>query len=125
MLSEESFSSGEEYAKSLINLINLSRLEDPTSKAEDNEVYEYWFKEIIEGCKLKYYKYICGDEPSYRLNEEEIMSYYKTAVKKLTGDILTKLVDSGDVKMGVDSEGEIVYAATESGLKRVKNRSKK
>lgn len=121
MLSDRSFSSGEEYAKSIIDLINFSRLEDPESKNE--EVYEYWFEEIIEGCKTKYYKYVCGEIDDYKLNETEMMDMYKEAALKMTGDILEKLVKSGDIKMGVDSKGDIVYSTTEQGRNRLKEQT--
>lgn len=116
--------SGEEYANILIEQIWISHKKHEGTEAEA-EVLMYWCREIKAACIKRYADYIAGDEVDYKLSEEEMAELYRRAIEKMTGEILEKLLDNGDVVMGVSEEGEIVYSSTEQGRKRVRNVKKK
>ena len=48
-----------------------------------------------------------------------MMSLYQQAISAIVGDTLGSLVEKGDVAMGIDGNGDIVYSSTEQGLKKL------
>jgi len=112
--------SGDEYADLLMkNIIESNNnLQD-----FDEEFISYWEAEIRKVCNERYFMYIKGEVDSYMLDEYEFIETYKEANLKLTGDILATLVDKGEIKMGVNDQGELVYAARDwDGIKSKKKK---
>lgn len=119
-MEEFNIQSGDEYADLLIeNLLESNR----EFKELDPELMEYWEKEIRKMCNKRYNDYVKGKDDSYLLSEEDMLETYRNASLKLTGDILAKLVDKGEVKMGINDQGEIVYAAKDWDM--IKNKKNK
>jgi hypothetical protein len=125
MLSNENVSNGDEYANLLIESIRSSHEAYAGDDRMDDEVIDRWCKEIRQTCIKRYVEYIAGDEESYKLSEEDITDLYKKAVMHVTGELLSKLVESGDIQMSVREDGEIAYSATDKGKKRSTKTSKK
>jgi hypothetical protein len=112
--------SGDEYADQLIENIIESNKNLPDF---DLEFMDYWASEIRKVCNERYYMYIKGQADSYMLSEEEFIATYKEASLKLTGDVLASLVDKGQISMGVNDQGELVYAAKD--WNKIKRKKKK
>lgn len=112
--------SGDEYADLLISNIIETNRDQPDF---DEELMDYWAKEIRKLCNERYYMYIKGEVDSYMLNEDEFIETYREASLKLTGDMLATLVEKGEIKMGVNEEGDLVYAAKDWDM--IKNKKKK
>ncbi len=49
-----------------------------------------------------------------------MLNTYKEATLKLTGEILADLVEKGEVTMGINKDGEIVYASSDWDMIREK-----
>lgn len=107
MFDDSQINSGDDYADLLINDLKLYNEE----MKMDLELFKYWEIEIRNLCNTKYLKYIEGELEYYLLTDKEIMSTYKEASLKMTGDILASLVDKGAVSMGVNEDGEVTYSA--------------
>lgn len=109
--------SGEEYAKALIE--NL-RLTDEVFDELPKELMQYWEEGIYKLCIEKYDLYIKGKADDYRLFENDMLDLYKDASLKMTQDILDELVDKGEIQMGINKDGEIVYGSKDWDM--VKNK---
>lgn len=120
-LGKHNITSGEQYAKLLIEDIReMSKLDNKEGSMEETAV-EYWCVEIKEACIKKYADYVAGDEEDYRLSEEEMRDLYQKAVETMTSELIESLVMKGDISMAVGSKGEILYSITEKGKKRFGN----
>ncbi len=119
-MEEFNIQSGDEYADILIENILESNRE---FRELEPELMEYWEKEIRLLCNKRYRDYVKGKEESYMIDEKELVETYRKASLLFTGDILASLVEKGKVKMGVNEQGEIVYASKDWDM--VKNKKKK
>ena len=117
-----SFESGDEYADMLIrNLIES----DDLSQELPEDLINYWAEEIRKACNLRYELYIRGEADDFRLYEGDMLDTYKEASLKATQDIITDLVEKGEVQMAINEEGEIVYASSDWNMIREKKMRRK
>lgn len=118
-----SFESGDEYADMLIrNLIES----DDLSQELPEDLINYWAEEIRKACNVRYALYIKGEADDFRLYEGDMLDTYKEASLKATQDIIRDLVEKGEVTMGINKDGEIVYASSDWGMiKEKKTRRRK
>ena len=117
-----SFSSGDEYADILIrNLIES----DDLSQELPEDLINYWAEEIRKACNERYALYIRGEADDFRLYEGDMLDTYKEASLKATQDIITGLVEKGEVQMAINEEGEIVYGSKDWDWLKNKTKRKK
>lgn len=114
--------SGEHYAKLLIENLKLT---DEVFSELPIELMQYWEEGIKKLCIEKYDLYIKGKTDDYRLFEEDMIYLYKEASLKMTQDILDELVEKGEVHMGVNKDGEIVYGSKNWNIVKNRRRRKK
>jgi hypothetical protein len=120
-LEDYNIQSGDDYADLLIE--NLKAYDGLTDELPD-DLMKYWAKEIRKFCNDRYELYIKNKVDNYLLTDDDILVCYKEASLKMTGDILAELVDKGEVKMGINDQGEFVYSAKDWDMVREKKRKK-
>lgn len=122
-LEDYNIQSGEQYANILIENLKLT---DEVFDELPEELMKYWEQGIMKLCIERYDLYIKGKTDDYRLFEDDMLDLYKEASLKMTQDILDELVDKGEVHMGVNKDGEIVYGSKDWDMvKNKKARRKK
>ena len=109
---EDNISSGEDYAKILID--TLRETPDPLIPSE---LLDYWCENIYDLAIKSYNDYIVGKKEYFQLTMEEIEKAYEDAGLKYTQDILNGMLDKDLIKALIDETGEIVYSLTEKGKK--------
>lgn len=105
--------SGDDYANLLIN--DLRVMVDKEGMEED--LFKVWEKHIRNLCNLRYYQYVSGDVESFMLSEQEMMQTYKDSTLEYTGEILSSLVEKGEVSMSINQDGEILYGIPKDTIK--------
>lgn len=114
--------SGDDYADLLIG--DIKETNDELGLAD--EVLDYWFIEIRKICNKRYLDYVEGSVDSFMLSEEDMIDTYKEATLKYTGDLLAELVDSGEVSVSINEDGEMIYGAKNwNKIKEDKTKKKK
>jgi hypothetical protein len=119
---EFNIQSGDEYANLLIG--NLNAYEGFGEDLPEN-LMGYWEQGIRQLCNQRYSLYEKGEIGSYMLTENDMLNTYKEATLKLTGEILADLVEKGEVTMGINKDGEIVYASSDWDMIREKKMRRK
>jgi len=114
---EFNIQSGDEYANLLIGNLNAY---DGFGEDLPENLMGYWEQGIRRLCNQRYSLYKKGEIDSYMLTENDMLNTYKEATLKLTGEILADLVDKGEVTMGINKDGEIVYASSDWDMIREK-----
>lgn len=118
-LRRHNITDGEQYAALLIEDIRTIHAGSKSNAMED-DIINYWCEEIKKASVSRYQAYIEGELEDFMFTDEDLKELYEKAISSMIGETLEALVEKGDVAMGVDSEGEIVYQATEKGKKRLK-----
>lgn len=114
--------SGDDYADLLIG--DIKETNDELGLAD--AVLDYWFIEIRKICNKRYLDYVEGSVDSFMLSEEDMIDTYKEATLKYTGDLLAELVDSGEVSVSINEDGEMIYSAKNwNKIKEDKTKKKK
>ena len=114
---EFNIQSGDEYANLLIGNLNAY---DGFGEDLPENLMGYWEQGIRQLCNQRYSLYEKGEIDSYMLTENDMLNTYKEATLKLTGEILADLVEKGEVTMGINKDGEIVYASSDWDMIREK-----
>jgi hypothetical protein len=114
---EFNIQSGDEYANLLIGNLNAY---DGFGEDLPENLMGYWEQGIRQLCNQRYSLYEKGEIDSYMLTENDMLNTYKKATLKLTGEILADLVEKGEVTMGINKDGEIVYASSDWDMIREK-----
>ncbi len=114
---EFNIQSGDEYANLLIGNLNAY---DGFGEDLPENLMGYWEQGIRRLCNQRYSLYKKGKIDSYMLTENDMLNTYKEATLKLTGEILADLVEKGEVTMGINKDGEIVYASSDWDMIREK-----
>jgi hypothetical protein len=114
---EFNIQSGDEYANLLIGNLNAY---DGFGEDLPENLMGYWEQGIRRLCNQRYSLYKKGEIDSYMLTENDMLNTYKEATLKLTGEILADLVEKGEVTMGINKDGEIVYASSDWDMIREK-----
>ena len=114
---EFNIQSGDEYANLLIGNLNAY---DGFGEDLPENLMGYWEQGIRQLCNQRYSLYKKGEIDSYMLTENDMLNTYKEATLKLTGEILADLVEKGEVTMGINKDGEIVYASSDWDMIREK-----
>jgi len=114
---EFNIQSGDEYANLLIGNLNAY---DGFGEDLPENLMGYWEQGIRRLCNQRYSLYEKGEIDSYMLTENDMLNTYKKATLKLTGEILADLVEKGEVTMGINKDGEIVYASSDWDMIREK-----
>lgn len=114
---EFNIQSGDEYANLLIGNLNAY---DGFGEDLPENLMGYWEQGIRRLCNQRYSLYEKGEIDSYMLTENDMLNTYKEATLKLTGEILADLVEKGEVTMGINKDGEIVYASSDWDMIREK-----
>ena len=104
-LENHSIQSGDDYANLLID--DLRVMTEQEGMEED--LFKVWEKHIRKLCNLRYYQYVSGDVDDFMLSEQEMLQTYKDSTLEYTGDILSSLVEKGEVSMSINPDGEILY----------------
>lgn len=121
---EFNIQSGDEYANLLIGNLNAY---DGFGEDLPENLMGYWEQGIRRLCNQRYSLYEKGEIDSYMLTENDMLNTYKEATLKLTGEILADLVEKGEVTMGINKDGEIVYASSDWDMikeKKMRRRKK-
>ena len=105
--------SGDDYANLLIN--DLRVMVDKEGMEED--LFKVWEKHIRNLCNLRYYQYVSGDAESFMISDNEMMQTYKDSTLEYTGEILSSLVEKGEVSMSINQDGEILYGIPKDTIK--------
>ena len=111
-LENHSIQSGDDYADLLIG--DLRVMVEQEGMEED--LFKVWEKHIRKLCNLRYYQYVSGDVESFMLSEQEMMQTYKDSTMEYTGEILSSLVEKGEVSMAINADGEILYGIPKNTL---------
>ena len=104
-LENHSIQSGDDYANLLID--DLRVMTEQEGMEED--IFKVWEKHIRKLCNLRYFQYVSGDIESFMLSEQEMLHTYKDSTLEYTGEILSSLVEKGEVSMSINPDGEILY----------------
>jgi hypothetical protein len=104
-LENHSIQSGDDYANLLIGDLRIM----VEQEGMEEDLFKVWEKHIRKLCNLRYYQYVSGDVESFMLSEQEMMQTYKDSTMEYTGEILSSLVEKGEVSMSVSPDGEILY----------------
>ena len=104
-LENHSIQSGDDYANLLID--DLRVMTEQEGMEED--LFKVWEKHIRKLCNLRYFQYVSGDIESFMLSEQEMLQTYKDSTLEYTGEILSSLVEKGEVSMSINPDGEILY----------------
>ena len=104
-LENHSIQSGGDYANLLID---DSRVMTEQEGMEE-DLFKVWEKHIRKLCNLRYFQYVSGDIESFMLSEQEMLQTYKDSTLEYTGEILSSLVEKGEVSMSINPDGEILY----------------
>jgi hypothetical protein len=121
----ENITSGDDYAKILIESVVESEIDIPTSERMDPDLFIIWKKIIHKESNSKWQDYIIGKNDSYLFSDIEFTETFQKASQELVSDTLAGLFDKEMVKMSVGDDGEILYSLTEHGLEEAKKISKK
>ena len=100
-----SIQSGDDYTNLLIG--DLRVMTEQEGMEED--LFKVWEKHIRKLCNLRYYQYVSGDVDDFMLSEQEMLQTYKDSTLEYTGEILSSLVEKGEVSMSINPDGEILY----------------
>ena len=119
---EFNIQSGDEYANLLIGNLNAY---DGFGEDLPENLMGYWEQGIRRLCNQRYSLYEKGEIDSYMLTENDMLNTYKEATLKLTEEILADLVEKGEVTMGINKDGEIVYASSDWNMIREKKMRRK
>lgn len=120
---EFNIQSGDEYADLLIENLNAY---DGFGVELSEDLMGYWQQGIRQLCNQRYSLYEKGEIDTYMLTENDMLNTYKEATLKFTGEILADLVEKGEVTMGINKDGEIVYASSDwDMIKEKKTRRRK
>ena len=119
---EFNIQSGDEYANFLIGNLNAY---DGFGEDLPENLMGYWEQGIRQLCNQRYSLYEKGKIDSYMLTENDMLNTYKEATLKLTEEILADLVEKGEVTMGINKDGEIVYASSDWNMIREKKMRRK
>jgi len=98
-----------EYARTLTDALRQAAI-DSQERELDAELLEYWCQEVEKLCKQRYKEYVNGTSNSHKLSDKEMFECLTKASTRQVGESLESLVEKGAVKMGVNSDGEIVYS---------------
>lgn len=112
-LQDFNIQSGDDYADLLIN--DLRVMVEIEGMEED--LFKVWEKHIRNLCNLRYYQYVSGIADSFMLSESEMMQTYKDSTLEYTGELLSSLVEKGEVSMAINADGEILYGIPKNTLK--------
>lgn len=115
--------SGQDYAKVLIDSISEIQAELSEEEKEDPQLLEYVFEEITSLADKTWTRYVVGNRESYKFSTEEMSDLYRKAYERLIDHMLEKLSDKGFVQTKINKDGDIVYGLTEKG-KQVVNKKK-
>jgi hypothetical protein len=111
----ENINSGAEYAQILINSIQRSEDTLPANDKMDPVLFNYWTEEIKEKADETYTEYIVGKRESFLLNEEEMISLFKTATENYIQHMLNNMVDKDLLEVGINETGDIIYGLSDNG----------
>ena len=114
-MEDQNITSGQDYARLLINQIVEGELEFPAEERIDSKLLQYWCEEIEIFADETWQEYIIGKRDTYLFDEDEIRSLYEKAGLKYASDILNELVDKEMIGVGVRGDGELVYNLTDKG----------
>ena len=104
-LENHSIQSGDDYANLLIGDLRVM----VEQEGMEEELFAVWEKHIRKLCNLRYYQYVSGDVDDFMLSEQEMLQTYRDSTLEYTGEILSSLVEKGEVSMSVNPDGEILY----------------
>lgn len=115
---EHDFRDAEHYASTIRDII----LREPDIEDDPMPInlVKYWADNMYNACYDAYNNYILGKRDNYRLTDEESYEQYQKAGLQYTQELVDSLVDKDLLQVGVNPEGEIVYSATEKGMKATK-----
>lgn len=111
---------GQDYAKSLIDVLIGLEEDMPVEERMDSKLFEYWCDEIKAFADETWRKYITGKRRDYRFNDEEVHQLYEKAGTRFVSDAITSLVDKDMVNIGVNKSGDLVYSLTDKGREYAK-----
>ena len=111
-LENNSIQSGDDYANLLIGDLRIM----VEQEGMEEELFAVWEKHIRNLCNLRYYQYVSGDVDSFMLSEQEMMQTYKDSALEYTGELLSSLVEKGEVSMAINQDGEILYGIPKNTL---------
>jgi hypothetical protein len=120
----ENITSGDDYAKILIESVVESEIDIPTSERMDPDLFIIWKKIIYKESNSKWQDYIIGKNDSYLFSDIEFTETFQKAAQELVSNTLSGLFDKEMVKMSVGDDGEILYSLTEEGKKQAEIISK-
>lgn len=106
----DEITSGEDYAKILINTLR----ESPDPEMPD-ELLNYWCENVYDLAINSYNDYLLGKKDSFMLDIQEIEQAYQNAGLQYTEDLLNGMLDKGVIEALINESGQIVYGLTEKG----------
>ena len=113
-------SSGNDYARLLIDEILKEEDEAPLGKKMPILLLSFWIDEIKTLADITWDQYIKGKRDMYEFSTDEFEKTFNDAGMRYTEEILDGLVDKGMVEVGVGKEGDILYKITDEGIKHIK-----
>ena len=104
-LENHNIQSGDDYADLLIDDLRIMTEQE----GMEEDLFKLWEKHIRKLCNLRYYQYVSGDVDDFMLSEQEMLQTYRDSTLEYTGEILSSLVEKGEVSMSINPDGEILY----------------
>jgi hypothetical protein len=117
-------SSGNDYAQLLIDEILKDESDAPLDKKMPILLLSFWIDEIKTLADITWNQYVIGKRDMYEFDVDEFERTFDNAGIRYTEELLHGLVDKGMVEVGVGKEGDLLYRATDEGIKTVKNLSR-
>jgi hypothetical protein len=106
-----------DYPKELVKFLKETEKELPPSERMEQRHLELFCNRMHDAAMTAQLEWIKGNRMDYQLTSEEFDECYDAAGLDYTQGILDGLLDKGLIEAGVDQDGQIVYKATEEGLK--------
>ena len=117
-------SSGNDYAQLLIDEILKDESDAPLDKKMPILLLSFWIDEIKTLADITWNQYVIGKRDMYEFDVDEFERTFDNAGIRYTEELLHGLVDKGMVEVGVGKEGDLLYRATDEGIKTVKDLSR-
>jgi hypothetical protein len=117
-------SSDNDYAQLLIDEILKDESDAPLDKKMPILLLSFWIDEIKTLADITWNQYVIGKRDMYEFDVDEFEQTFDNAGIRYTEELLHGLVDKGMVEVGVGKEGDLLYRATDEGIKTVKNLSR-
>ena len=110
-------SSYQQYFSDLKSVIKLNMKESGFGPKIGKDFEKILMSQLLTEVKQAWKQYSKGNRSNYMLTEDELECLWEKSTQETVSESLSKLMDLNMIKMSINSKGEILYSATEDGLR--------